>query len=356
MHLGLVVQTSVDCRPGHLPFVFVLVGHLAAACVATRPAEGHCATVAPRPVQAYAEISGARPRRILLVSSAAWCDQTGDDKILRQNIVAESDDLSKRLRRLASDAEVLVYPSAPDRACPLLSSASGLQALVERDSRPLWLLYAGHATIVRDKSALCLDRLVPVDELLGWIHPSVPYSTILLNACRTANVEIVGNNTVVISASSGNIETQSGGTVLYQRLSGALSKLENATNRDRPFVFTSDTLFDSINGIYINRHPLMPKLMSQAWTPLPLFTFQSGTAKQSAEAAEVLLSHLATAAKGEPPEDAISDDNSPALRFRRPVSHAERTLLHKEGWRACPCMADDGQCFCREQSIGRHVR
>jgi hypothetical protein len=111
----------------------------------------------------------------------------------------EADLLSKRIQELG---RWHIEPLAPNRRT--------VTDRIREVDGPLWLIYGGHGVIDgKGRSALCLDDEVPVDELLAALPPKVPTAVLMLNACRSANVDLqnAGSKPVtVISAATDTIE------------------------------------------------------------------------------------------------------------------------------------------------------
>lgn len=160
------------------------------------------------------------------------------------------------------------------------------EALGERDTRPLVLVYLGHA-ISRasapgepSKTRLCLrDGPVAVDELLSRVSPTRPYVFFLLDTCSAADVDVRASPVPagVLSASPDQVRTtpQEEKTALAGLLAPALV----CADADRDGWIDDRELLDALvqqAGQPVLGNTAIPRLRRQAREALRVFPAPAG--------------------------------------------------------------------------------
>lgn len=142
---------------------------------------GLAVTACARPIVAPPPMASGPT--FLLVSAGQPCPGTDQQDVTR--VVADDAGRIARLVEASGAWQV--------RRLPAGASARELEAWVRSADGPLWLYFGGHGQRDADKrSRLCMgqgDTLL-VDDLLAAIPPRVPSAVLMLNACRSASVDL----------------------------------------------------------------------------------------------------------------------------------------------------------------------
>jgi hypothetical protein len=221
-----------------------------------------CASAGDR--RSAARSAGAPPGPRYLLVEAPWgCEGGGPD--LTAAIESERRRITESMR---------VAPLRADRRGEIE------EALGARDSRPLVLVYLGHATNASSppgrppRTRLCLrDGPVAVDDLLKRVSGETPYVFLLLDACWTADVDVRASPApaAVLSASPDEVETTlRGETALAGLLAPALACADADRDGwidDRELL---DALVSQVGQPVLGVTPI-PRLRRQARRALPVF-------------------------------------------------------------------------------------
>jgi hypothetical protein len=206
-----------------------------------------------------------------MVESPYSCKDQSLDQALANSIAGERSSIGDAL-------QLSPIPTVPARR------SSIEKALGAHDPRPLILLYVGHATIgdaPERLSELCLaNGPVAVDALLKKTYDGIGYLFLLIDACRSANVDVsfMTVPTAVLSASPDLVETtQRGGTAL----GGSLVQAFACADTDGDGCIDDRELLESLL-IQVGQPVLgvtpVPLLRRQARHPLPVAVARSGQA------------------------------------------------------------------------------
>jgi len=216
-------------------------------------------------------------RQLLVVTAWTRCDSHRPDLDFRRRVETDADRFVQAVLTAATNLRlagpVLRNPSRPE----LLAALSALNG-------PFWFVYSGHSHHLAGRSAVCLRGTSDADDLLldalVASVPAGPSGSFWFNGCFTAAVDVRRPGTSVFSAATAEIDSGLDDTPVGAALADVVTgppKLPRSADTNCDGLVTDGELLRSLKRALppATENPPRPKLRSQAWGELPLFSLKS---------------------------------------------------------------------------------